>query len=332
MKTVLVLLGLLISFNCFGTEERERDQVRRESGRLFQANDFEALERIATLYRDDASRTSSGTWKLRLFYDGIATIGLGFEKSEQDQWRQELGRFDEWQAQYPASPTPVIAKAAAIMGRGWAMRGTGPSKGVQQGHMSLYQELAAETGEYLANNDSIRSVDPHWYALMAYAYEALGVESDAFWELYAEGLETYPHYDPLIFVAGNYFSPQWYGSLEEVEKLARYTAVQTEATRDFAPYARLYWVAGYQRRINMYAFQTPYADWSDMVRGMDAVISRYPSQWNIQHFGFFACFQRDKSTLARYIGLVVEPVIEEAWVSEANFQNCRSMGLNLPPK
>ena len=68
MKTVLVLLGLLISFNCFGTEERERDQVRRESGRLFQANDFEALERIATLYRDDASRTSSGTWKLRNYW------------------------------------------------------------------------------------------------------------------------------------------------------------------------------------------------------------------------------------------------------------------------
>lgn len=330
MKYFVALLVVFASVDGLADELREREDGHNESGHLFLASDFAELERLGSIYREKSLRTSSGTWKLSLFYEGIADVGLAYDKDDHDQWRKGLDLFDKWIVEYPNSTTPYIARAAALIGRAWSVRGGGYVGGIQRDHMRKYQELVAEAGEYLMEHPDLRFEDPHWYLLMTHVYEALGVEKDAFWELYTEGLERYPDYDPFIFVAGNYYSPRWYGSLEDIEKLARYTSEQTEATRDFAPYARIYWVVGFVRKLGKYAFQLPPANWSDMVRGMDAVIERYPSQWNINHFGFFACFANDHETAARYIKLVEEPIVEKAWVSKKNYQGCRRNAGLLP--
>lgn len=330
MKFLVALLLVCSLVDCFAEELKERAEGHTESGHLFLASDFAELERLGSIYREKSLRTSSGTWKLSLFYEGIADVGLAYDKDDHDQWRKSLNRVDKWIDKYPDSATPYIARAAALIGRAWSVRGGGYVGGIQTEHMRKYHELAAEAGEYLKKHQDLRFEDPHWYLLMTHVYEALGADKDAFWELYTEGLKRYPDYDPFIFVAGNYYAPRWYGSLEDIEKLARYTSEQTEATRDFAPYARIYWVAGFVREEGKYAFQLQPADWNDMVRGMNAVIERYPSQWNINHFGFFACFARDRETAARYIKLVEEPIVEKAWASKKNYQRCR-LNAGLPP-
>lgn len=313
-----------------GNELGERRGGRNESSNLFFRSDFAELERIGAFYRVSSQRTSSGTSKLSLFYDGIADDALGHDKNRHDLWRKDFERFDEWIGRYPDSATPYIARAAALMGRAWQVRGGGYAGNIERVHVDKFQELAAEAGEYLMQHSRLRFEDPHWYALMMDVYLALGIAKDTFWEIYTEGLERYPDYDPVILTAANYYLPRWHGSLDDIEKLARYTSEQTESTRDFAPYARIYWVAGYVRQAGKYAFKMPPADWSDMVRGMDAVIERYPSQWNINHFGFFACYAGDSEAATRYIKLVEEPVFEKAWLSKEYYQGCRR-SLRLSP-
>ena len=257
LKRLLIVFLAMASINCNADEMAEREEVRNESGLLFRSSSFEELEGLAATYRDESTRTSSGTWKLLLFYEGIATIGLSFDKDEQDKWREALDRFDDWTDQYPDSATPYIARASALIGRGWALRGQGYVQGVKKEHLREFQQLAVEAGEYLWEHESLKFEDPHWYLLMTTAYEAVGIGKDAFWELYVEGLELHPNYDPFIFIAANYYSPRWYGSYEEIEKLARYTSEVTKDTRDFAPYARIYWVAGFDRKTRKFAFQLP---------------------------------------------------------------------------
>jgi hypothetical protein len=51
----------------------ERRAVAQTVRQALWAGDFQKLEQLATTYRKEKTRTSSGLWKLSLFYAGLAT-------------------------------------------------------------------------------------------------------------------------------------------------------------------------------------------------------------------------------------------------------------------
>jgi hypothetical protein len=328
MKAAIAALAVVSGSTCLADELAERAMIEDLAASAFMESDFDALERQAEEYRTRKAKTSSGTWKLPYFYVGLATDGLKFKKDQSAEWSEAMKKFDLWIEKYPQSPTPYVAQGEALMRRGWTFRGTGWAKGVAEADMRAYLDLAIGTISFLLEHEEIGSRDPHWYRTLADAFNAVGVDKEQFVDLIVSGLDRYPDYDELYFAAAGSLSPKWGGSAAAVEKFARAALARTK-DRGYEIYARIYWAAGLQGD-GRYLFQYPEADWSDIVRGMDDVLERYPTQWNISHFAFFACYKFDQATTRRYLELVEEPIVERAWGPPINYQKCR-LNAGLPP-
>ncbi len=332
MKFLLVSVCLAATFAANAGELDERRKIHQAVSELFHNGDFETLEELAQSYRIEESRTPSGTWKLAEFYDGLTKVGLKYSKDDALEWVHAAESIDKWIDAFPDSPTPYVAKGAAMMNRGWAYRGEGWSSSVGTADGVNFKLHAYFAANFLVDNYDVGSKDPHWYYLIVDSMRAFGAEKDEILSLADEGLDRHLNYDPLYFKMSGYLSPKWRGSFEELEAFAQEAVKRTEETRGYELYARIYWAAGKVNR-RTYAFQRPEVNWNDMISGMDDVVRRYPAQWNINHFARFACYRRDFQTTRKYLQLVEEPVSADDWEGVImNYQKCRlNSGLEPSP-
>lgn len=216
------------------------------------------------------------------------------------------------------------------MRRGWTYRGTDFGSQVAVSDREKFRAYAQKSAIFLVQHAEVGSQDPHWYFQLADAYRAMAVDKDRFLAHINKGPDQFPDYDELYFVSSGYFSPKWFGSEEELEDFAQQAVARTEDTRGYEVYARIYWAAGRFSNAK-YAFQSKSANWQHMVRGMNAILSRYPSQWNINHFAYFSCY-RVEAQMLRYLRMIEEPIVESAWGSPVNYQKCRlNAGLSPSP-
>lgn len=88
-----------------------------------------------------------------------------------------------------------------------------------------------------------------------------------------------------------------------------------------AIYARIYWMAS-QSQFDLRVFSKSAVDWRQMVSGMEAVLSRYPDQWNINNFALFACAAGDGKTTAAMMNRMEGPPIMDAWRSRNTYEAC----------
>ena len=324
LRSSAFAIAFMISWGSVIADERvERSEVRELVGRAFINSEFELLEGLADQYRDERSRTSAGLLHLTLFYSGIASNGLDYKRGDPPMWREALKRFDAWIEAYPDSPTPHLARATTVLTRGWGFRGGGFISQVPEENLRKFHELANETLVYLSERSELSRKDPHWYLVMAQTYRALGRDKASFWILVEEGLDRYPYYDGIFLAGGAYFSKPWGGTELELERFARLALQKTQATRGFEAYARVYW-AGRQLDNKRFAFESDHTNWDDMVKGMDAVLEDYPSQWNIQHFAVFACSKRDLEAARKYLEQVQRPLITDSGLTERYKRTCQS--------
>lgn len=322
-KPILIAFFVLVSASAYSGELEVRTQIHEMVSDLFAAEDFEALEALASTYRTENSRTPSGLTKLGEFYIGLSTRALAFDKDDQAGWEVASEALNRWVEEYSESPTPYVTMGAAFMGRGWAYRGEGWIRGVERQDIDQFQGYALRAAEYLMQESEIASRDPHFYYVMADAYAALGVSTEVLLALVNEGLDRYPDYDSIYIKVANYLSPKWRGSLEDLEDFAKSAVMRTKDSHGYQLYTRIYWAAG-QGGDGQYAVQSPHASWTDLVRGMDEILVTYPDQWNINNFAFFGCLRNDPRTARRYLEMVEEPVPSRAWGrNDENYLGCR---------
>lgn len=92
------------------TELEQRAAISRSVKSLFLAENFPELERMAQSYRTQRSRTTSGLWKLTLFYAGIqAALNSNDDDTNIDKRFLALEeKTKNWRQKYPQSPTAHI--------------------------------------------------------------------------------------------------------------------------------------------------------------------------------------------------------------------------------
>jgi hypothetical protein len=325
-KSYLFAVGLFfcVAGAASDNELAERNETRNAAAEFFRAGHFSGLERMANEFRIDRSRTSGGAWKLADFYKGIAENALDFDNTQQLEWESAASGLATWIEAFPNSPTPYVAAGAALMARGWEYRGQSWAQGVQQSDMEAFHQYALQSAGVLLDNVEVASNDPHWYATLADVFQAIGAPKEDYLALTNEGLKRFPDYDPLYFESAGYHSAKWYGSDEELEAFARQSLEKTKAERGYEVYARIYWAAGMRSRVK-YAFQSPNANWYYMEKGMDDIIAKYPSQWNINHFAYFSCYFWHQDAARKYMAMIQEPIVEGVWSPATNYQRCQNV-------
>lgn len=322
MKTWLVLWLLFICAPVTADELRDRQVIRDEASTLFLSGNYSQLSKISKHYRDSGARTSSGLWKLTLFYAGLSTIP-NQNVTDEGYWQDMESKALKWTIANPDSPAGYLVYSDFLISHAWMYRGNGYAGEVRPEDWKPFYKYIAQARKYLEAHKKIASQDPHWYELMIRVSNAEGWRLNDFNALVDEATSRYPYFYQIYFAAIDYLTPKWHGSKEKIEAFAQKSVKITRGKEADAMYSRIYW----------YASQTNYGDslftdskvvWSKMSKSIDDVIARYPDQWNINNFAHFSCLAGDAQKANLLIGKVTGKPIIEAWGSMSSFDQCKA--------
>lgn len=322
-KIVFLSLLLTLSLKAFAGELADREKIKNDVKEMIYTENFLGLETMAKKFRENESRTSSGVWKLTIYYSGISEI-LSYQTVDTDKWEELLRKIDLWRSIYPESPTPYIAKSLILIRQAWSIRGTGYSNTVPNERWAPFYEKIEESRKILMESQSISKADPTWYVTMSDIATIQSWDQEKFENLVNEGLNENPYFYQLYFSAMYYYTPKWHGNAEKIEKFAQSALNRTKKKERNGMYARIYWFAS-QSQFKGKLFQKSGVDWGLMSKGIDDVLSKYPDQWNINNFAYFACKARDKKKTKKLLGLIEGEPIKSAWQNKTYiFNQCNN--------
>jgi hypothetical protein len=303
-------------------ELAERSAIGSKVVQLLKDEDFDGLERMATSFRRTGARTSSGLWKLTLYYAGVSKA---FETYDIDaaHWTAVEKVTNAWVGRYPKSPTAHLAHADMLLQHAWAYRGPWRAKEVRAEDWQPFRNYVDQARQYLETYKAIGSSDPRWYELMASIANLQSWSDVDFTNLMNEGLNRYPTFYQLYFAAINYYTPKWGGSAEAIEAFAKDAMKRTRSTEGAGLYARIYWYAS-QAQYGERLFTESLVDWPVMKTGIDDLLKKYPDSWNTNNFAKIACLARDKPKTAELLRQIKGPPLTAAWGNAANFERCRA--------
>ena len=320
-----MIIGLVVPAIAHCDELSERASIKSEVVAFMRKEEFSKLELLSNTYRSSQARTSSGVWKLTMFYEGISS-GFDVDRKDDAFWFTWEKFAKKWVELYPKSATARLASARMLLNRGWSYRGPGYANAVEPQNWKPFHEYTQKARSYLETYKEIASDDPYWYNMMAViAYQQSWPEVE-FSKLMHEGLERYPSFYQIYFEAMNYYAPKWGGDAALIEKFAREALDRTKLTEGFGMYARIYWAAS-QLQYHERLFIDSMADWSVMKRGIDDVLGKYPDEWNVNNFAKLACLAHDKAKTAELINRINASPLVQAWGSKSIFQACRNWAL-----
>ncbi len=314
----------------FSDELATRKEIESNVKSLFMSEQFHELDFIAEQYRTEEERTSSGLWKLTIFYYGFNRFATENIKNE-EYWEAINKIADKWIKESPNSPSALIAKGIILKQYAWKFRGVSFSNEVPIDAWKPFKENLRIAYKHMLDNKRIASNDPHWYELTARILTGLNVDGDTFEKLINQGIDKYPNYYQLYFASMDYYSPKWHGNDLKIEKFANSSAKRTQSTEGMGMYARIYWYA-YKSQYGARLFIDSELDWEKMRKGFFDVIETYPDSWNIQNFAFFSCLAKDKETTWMLLNKMNGPVINRAWKKLEYYDYCRAFSKPTTPK
>lgn len=320
---IAVLLGLAFIADVSAAPTSEymaRQVIKDETASLFHTGNFRALDRLARQYREHGDRTSSGLWKLTLYYGGLASIP-NQSVADENYWKDLESKALRWVSFSPDSPAPHLFYAGILRSHGWSYRGTGYSNEVRQQDWKPFYEYVAKARKYLETHKKVASKDPHWYEMMIDIATAEGWSREDFNSLVDEATGRHPYFYQIYFSAINYLTPKWHGSKEQIEAFAKDAVRITRKKEGESLYARIYWVAS-QSNYGNSLFTDSKVVWSEMSKSIDDVLKRYPDQWNINNFAHFACLAGDAPKAMQLISKIEGKPIMDVWKSLSTFNQC----------
>ncbi len=310
-------------------ELKERAAIRAKVARLLDADDFAGLDKLAETYRKTEARTSSGIWKLNVFYSGFHTK---VKKAGKDDpvWRSVARKLAIWQSQFPDSPTPIIANA--IVMKRYAPTLRSPVL-VQRASTAASDEDAAfvttliAAKAHLEKHKAVASRDPHYYVIwanLAFALGRLGADDATFFDIMIEGMQSFPEYYPIYFAAMDYVAPPARGDAKALEALANMAVEQTRSVDGLSLYARVYWTA-HSSYFGKDLFRRSDVNWQKMSAAIDDILKRFPDQWNINNFAYFSCLAGDVEKTRSLLARIEGKPVREVWKTGTAYRACENL-------
>lgn len=197
----------------------ERDQIKIQTKEYLLHGDFDKLTKTAQQFRASKATLSDGSWKLDHFYSSFSTYN-----SNTNDWKQLLGKLDEWSRHETRDPAPIIAAGNALWAMGKQARGMGFADTVtDDGWNFLRESLGKDINKLTVEYDRCKSC-PGYYVVML----KIGVDGEIrrskFESLFEQGVKLEPKYAPLYETKAYYLLPRWYGRKGELREFIYTTA------------------------------------------------------------------------------------------------------------
>jgi hypothetical protein len=323
-------IALLTCFSAFHSLTSRADELvdrattKSEVAQAFKNEDFKRLEKLSSQYRKTEVRTSSGLWKLTLFYTGLSDA-LDTHQRDNPFWMTMNKSAEAWVKRYPNSPSARLGYAQMLLNRGWSYRGSGYADTVAEKDWKPFREYTQKAREYLEKTRKISEHDPRWYELMIRIATYQGWPQEEFDVILNEGMSRYPNFYQLHFAAIDYLTPKWGGDAAAIEQFAREALRLTRKTEGTGMYARIYWYAS-QTQYGNELFTRSKVDWSLMKQGIDDVLAKYPDAWNVNNFARFACMKDDKKKTSELIDRIGPEPLMQVWQTQRTYDYCAGLG------
>ncbi len=287
--------------------------------------DFARLEAMAKYYRDSGARTPSGTWKLKLLYDGLS-VGRDREHPKDEYRLEEAEAKDlKWITAFPKSPTPYIAYSDQLISHAWFFRGGGYAATVSDTASKKFLEYLERARVVLEKSKNVAASDPQWYVADLSVALGEGWGKKQFEPLIAEGLDRFPYYTSLYLVGARFYLPIWGGNIDDLDKFADDAVRRTAAKEGTIIYARIY-ASGADTFDNM--FKVSRVIWPRMFNALSQLDRQYPDPRNDSLFAYFACATGDKIWTAHMMPLIKGAPEFDIWRSQKNIDRCRAWASN----
>lgn len=335
MRAVLIkFIGLLLIANLFcltpvvADELNDRDHFEIQLKLMLHRKRFKEIEEFSDRFNKSKERTPSGIPELGIYDEAVRgwfteNFSMGFSPNEKTA--PDIA-VEEWIRQNPRSASAHIAYGELLLEKGWSYRGTGSMSSVSPADYQTFQDYVEKSRAYLEDHKAMAASNPIWYDTMLDIGGQQGWFSWRYNGLFLEAVNKHPAYLNLYFTAAKYALPRWGGSKERLEAIARMAMQKTRATDGDGMYARIYWTAE-EMEYGGALFDYSDADWPTMSRSIDAVLAKYPDQWNINMMAKLACIAGDRAKTKALIDRITNPPAYQAWFSGPGLERCRAFAM-----
>lgn len=243
---------------------------------------FDRLEKMASVYRDERTRTQGGDFALSVFYSAFEDYPDWNRVNAEKYYPVLLERIEQWRKEYPDSPTPHVALAAYHVGHAWHARGGGYSDTVSDEGWKLFGERLGKAMDVLLEQSEIVTKDPHSYCVMLTAFRGVGVERDRMNLLFLETLAVEPKYWENYYQLSIYHLPRWNGETHK-EWHEKLVAALDEAKLEQEDQDEIYAMVtmcvidfAYDEDDEPNAFEVCGINWERLQRGAGIALKKYP--------------------------------------------------------
>ncbi|HVI28052.1 hypothetical protein [Hansschlegelia sp.] len=312
----------LVATGALAGEAEERAEINRAAKADFLAGRFDELEATRERYRSTGEKTASGVPKLTVFYNSFAS---GFLYAAPSRLKDDPFRAQArlWVRARPRSTAAAIVAAKAETEIGWAIRGPGFASGVTEAQWKGFKAQLALAAAQLDRVAQTSRNDPAWYVERLRS----ALESGEGWERFSaialEALELHPDQIAIHQAILRAMLPKWGGSYEAVEAATQQIVSRTKDRYGLEFYARAYW---WLRDVELPwdLFKTSKASWPLMKQGLDDVVLRYPTDWNLNIYAGLACLSGDVGALSTVLDRLHGRLDPQVWPSGDFMRGCAS--------
>lgn len=321
----LVSLLALTHLPVHADESAERAKVVQATRTAFDSSDFKRLENLSKQYSTQDKRTRSGAQKISLFDDGITQAIVPPNGTTEEHVKKAVSLTAQWAKENPTTPLAHILHARALFGYAYFFRGTGYANTVSPSGWQEFEKYSRLAAKYLEDHKNIASKDTGWHVTMINIGRGLSFPRKQVMLFASDGLAKNPDDDRLYYMQLESLLPKWGGSAELVDQFINNAAKNTAKSRGMELYARLY-SATEQNQFQERLFVDSKIEWKKMKRGLEDWNRRYPTVWNKNIFGYFACLAGDKDITRKNIVEIASDPILFIWGTNGaeTYNQCKS--------
>jgi len=298
--------------------------IRIEARILFEQKKFKKLNELARRYLSSGETTPAGEPKLKFLYVGLIDYA-GYQTPSQtetpnvQQWNVMFDRVQEWIAKEP-SPAAYITLAKFHHHLAWLWRGDGYAGDVRKDAWKPFSDQIATTRDVLMAHREA-AIDPEWFITMENVARAQSMPDEEANTLLADAIGKHKYYYRIYQTAVLRLLPQWGGSWDEVEQFANSAADTTKDKDGDTFYTRVYMAIG---DCGCGIFRDSNVNWSRMKSGFEEIVKRYPDEWNLNNFAYYACQAQDRET-AKALFARFTRKFSDAWnYDDAAYEKCKA--------
>jgi len=283
------------------------------------AEDFNELEKMASLIRNEKRHFSNGNWQLSHFY---YSFGNGFGPQRFDD---NIRLIEKWVSKYPASVTPRIALASAIYWQAWDIRGKGFSNTVSPTAWEPFEQYLSKALDVLKEAEKLNVEDPalytRWISVATGLHKMDDIET-----AFKKGIAIDSTYYPLYSEHGYAYLPRWYGKPGQYEQLAREAAESTKNEMGQSLYFLLAReMTRHVKDVNQ--FKELDFDYEHIKQGRQDFAKQFPECQDVEFSNrvcFMACAAGDKEDAKDYFIDIGDQWQQNIWKNAETFNKYKS--------